>query len=278
MTSDLAPFLHALDALRRPFRIGLEPIAPERIFQTDADRSAQLALKHSLLEATPQQVFAALPGWEAAQREVEALVRTYAPSPPVNPLPQAAPPLLSAALRVQEDLLLMAREAATEPYRLVAGSLSFPSSWSLAEKIGRPMPAIHATVPDFAEASRNDALVSRIYAALQPMTPVERHGWSIYPDGALPHPPGAAKTAAAILGAPHLRLERQTLTKLPETGAILFTVRLHIRPLETIERSAPLATALAEGLEALSPEALAYKGLTEARPALVARLRQAAAL
>ncbi|MEZ5865467.1 MAG: DUF3445 domain-containing protein [Geminicoccaceae bacterium] len=37
--------------------------------------------------------------------------------------------------------------AAPEGYRLVGAFVAFPSRWSLAEKIGRPMPAIHAPVP-----------------------------------------------------------------------------------------------------------------------------------
>ena len=76
-----------------------------------------------------------------------------------------------------------------------------------------------------------------------------------------------------------LRVERQTLRKLPETGAILFTVRIYVDPLAALERhpdAAAIAKALIAQLEALDAAQLAYKGLTLERTRLVARLDEIA--
>mgnify|MGYP000846223527 CR=1 FL=1 len=40
-------------------------------------------------------------------------------------------------------------------WRLAAGSLCFPSSWSLVEKFGKPLQDIHAPVPGFGPGTRS---------------------------------------------------------------------------------------------------------------------------
>ncbi|TIU52784.1 MAG: DUF3445 domain-containing protein, partial [Mesorhizobium sp.] len=63
-----------------------------------------------------------------------------------------AAPLVQASLLVQEDLILMRRDESG--WRLAAGSLCFPSSWSLLEKFGKPLQQIHAPVPGFGPGTR----------------------------------------------------------------------------------------------------------------------------
>ncbi len=186
-------------------------------------------------------------------------------------------PLLTASRLVQEDLLLMQRFE--DGWRLVAGSLCFPSTWILGEKLGRPIEAIHAPVPGFSGAMA--ARVTRIFDHLRVEAPLERFNISIYGDARLRHaesrqapherfPPGEP-----LLGRAHVRVERQTLGKLARSGAILFTVRIHIDPLAALDghvRGPAFARALHEHICALCPGELAYKGLSEAREPLLATL------
>ncbi|MEL6977418.1 MAG: heme-dependent oxidative N-demethylase subunit alpha family protein [Pseudomonadota bacterium] len=344
------PFIRMLEPRRESFSIGLTPLpaGPDAasarswaglahagdLLRVDAARSAQLAVKARYLAAAPGLVFAAEPGWEAAAREAAHLIAAAleaAELPSEDPAfaalraelrrrsQDAGSPLLSAAMATQEDLLLMARDGEDRPFRLVAGSLSFPSNWSLPEKLGKPMALIHEPVPGFGPGARNAEVIDRIFAALAPERPVERFGWSIAPNAALAQPPAplgrrgfdgiaAAPEGAAALQteiktetetemapaparvtqalidaveggalrpAPHFRVERQTLSKLPESGAILFTVRIAALSFEAMaQRSdgARLAAALSAKLAALDAGQLAYKGLTSARPALCAAL------
>ena len=77
-----------------------------------------------------------------------------------------------------------------------------------------------------------------------------------------------------------IRVERQTLTKLPKTGAIVFTIRIYLDPIklfETHPEGGRLALALAEQLEAMDTAQTAYKGLDMQKARLVERLRQDAA-
>jgi dimethylamine monooxygenase subunit A len=183
-----------------------------------------------------------------------------------------APPLLTAAKLVQEDLVLMRR--GESGWRLAAASLSFPSSWSLREKFGRKMHEIHAPVPGFGEGTRNAGLIERMFDNLKPWHPVKRFNWSLYTDDALYHPASSGERDVRPETA-FLRVERQTLRKMPVSGDVLFTIRIHLDPLlalQSLPNATDLARSLAAQLMALDPAQLAYKGLAANCGALVERL------
>ena len=56
-----------------------------------------------------------------------------------------------------------------------------------------------------------------------------------------------------------LRVERQTLRKLKKTGAILFTIRIHLRQLKFVVNFEGVAKRLSKALSALPPKMQAYK-------------------
>jgi hypothetical protein len=202
---------------------------------------------------------------------------------------QALPPLQAASLLVQEDLILMRQ--GVDGWRLAAGSLCFPSSWTLTEKFGKPMHEIHGPVPDFGAGTRMNELISRMFDRLQPGNSVQRFNWSIQANPDLYHPlsnDGRTRRAADALSKfpdadarahAFIRVERQTLRKLPRTGDILFTIRIHLDPLAVLARHpdrATLAPAFAEQLNALDQAQLDYKGLAADRDRLVAILTEMA--
>jgi len=153
-----------------PWRMAmaLRPLDPAEWIAPDDYLEPQLAEKDRLIAERREEVFAALPGSEAAGTEL--LTRLLGHLPHRFPaiyrregdtirigrdrrvaLDTAEPPLLTAGRLVQEDLCLMQSPAPGEPYRLTAASLCFPTRWRLGEKLGRPMAAIHAPVPLYAE-------------------------------------------------------------------------------------------------------------------------------
>jgi len=173
-------------------------------------------------------------------------------------------------------------------WRLAAAGLCFPSSWSLAEKFARPLDDIHAPVPGFAAGTRPAALITRIFDNLSPQQPVERLNWSLQEDDRLHHPrskdardAGIRPEAGGLLGnnlsaSTFIRVERQTLRRLPLSGDILFTIRIHLDPLRRLAahpQAGRLAGSLADQLDALSHAQLAYKGIAQNRDALVSLLR-----
>jgi hypothetical protein len=73
-----------------------------------------------------------------------------------------------------------------------------------------------------------------------------------------------------------IRVERQTLRKLPLSRDVLFTIGIHLDPLKVLAEHpdrARLAAAFAEQLGSLDQAQLDYKGLTADCDRLVERLR-----
>lgn len=288
-----------------PFNIALRPAPLGAWTEPDAALADDVAAKIRLHRARPQSIFVEEPTSRAAQTEIWTLLTAHLLAEHPDryaatagggvqiraigedvALKPGEPPLWAAARLVQEDLLVMARSTEGR-WRLVAGALAFPSSWSLREKFSRPLDEIHTTVPGFGPGARNATVIDRVFDRLQPDQLVERFNWSIYPDDRLDHPIGLdaptdrpTKHDWRVAETPFLRIERQTLRKLPDSGAILFTVRIHLDPLARLERhpdAARLAAGLAQALAALTPPQLAYKGLVDDREAILVRLSAIAA-
>ena len=201
----------------------------------------------------------------------------------------AAPPLVAASLMVQDDLILMRR--GEDGWRLAAGSLCFPSSWSLTEKFGKPLHRIHDPVPGFGTGTRPAEVISRMFDNLQGQA-VERFNWSVQANDALYHPLSDRQRIARAADRPSnfpdgdinahafIRVERQTLRKLPLSRDILFTIRIHLDPLAVLARHperARIAASFATQLGELDEAQLDYKGLTADRDRLVVYLGEMAA-
>jgi hypothetical protein len=66
-----------------------------------------------------------------------------------------------------------------------------------------------------------------------------------------------------------VRVERQTLSRLPETGAILFTIHTRSRPLDIVACDPQRARRLLEAVRSMPPEMAGYKGIAPVQDALV---------
>jgi dimethylamine monooxygenase subunit A len=291
----LPPLHTPYDGSSKPFSIGLKPLNLAEWIEVGDDLDMYLAEKRRLYATVPDKVFVEEPDTREAQREVldliEAHLARYHPEllerlrADTRTGDAAEPPLLTASLLVPEDLILMRR--GENGWRLAAGSLCFPSSWSLREKFGRPLHEIHAPVPGFGGGTRNADLISRMFDSLQGQA-VLRWNWSLQAGNDLYLPFSHQErvdratyrpsnfSSDEIAAQAFIRVERQTLRKLPVSGDILFTIRIHLDPLATIEKHpkrAALAASFADQLEGLDAAQLDYKGLTADRDRLVAVLR-----
>jgi hypothetical protein len=264
----------------RPFTIGLSALDPTRWIEPDADRDRFLEEKRALAATRFDDVFRAtghsLPAQEECLAALTAHLNAHHPQFMAETGLSAdnLPPLLRAGMLVQDDLVIMMKRETG--WHIAAAHLSFPSSWVLAEKFDRSMEEVHEHVPGFEGGTRNAAMINRIFDNLAPGLPAERFNWSINWKEKLFHPETGRNDAAEPDEAV-VRAERQTLTKLPVTGAIVFTIRIYLDPITVFSRHPDgrrLAAALADQLEDLSAPQLAYKGLDRQRSRLVARLRQ----
>lgn len=290
------------DGSSTPFTIGLKPLELAEWIDLDSTYDEQMREKRRLYASIPEQVLVAEPDTLAAQQEVLDLLHGHV----VEHFPErfrqdckgiaisghpalstadmhALAPLHAASLLVQEDLILMRR--GDNGWRLAAGSLCFPSSWTLTEKFGRPLHEIHQPVPNFGAGTRNNELIERMFDKLH--QPVLRYNWSIQAGDALYHPLShAGRTERTeqrparfsdldVAARAFIRVERQTLRKLPQSRDILFTIRIYLDPLGAIARHPErtrIAAAFAAQLQALDQEQRDYKGLSADRDRLVEAL------
>jgi dimethylamine monooxygenase subunit A len=285
------------DGTSKPFTIGLSQLDPTEWIEVDVHVMRYLLEKQQLYSVNAQDVLAAEPSSLAAQAEVLSMLVDYLPNRyreiyslyddhmnvfdarySVDLKSKVLFPLAIAGLLVQEDLLLMSKSSGG--WRLVAASLCFPSAWILSEKFGRPLHDIHQPVPGFGVGTRNAGLLERMFDNLWPERPVMRWNWSLYGEAKLHYPAvdnkiknrfGAGEIAENVV----LRIERQTLRKLPISGDIIFTVRIHLNPLDVLQHHTEgpaLASSIAAQISSMTAAELEYKGLTHERQRLLDRL------
>ena len=142
--------------------------------------------------------------------------------------------LPEAARAHHEDMCLLILRPGENQYRLVGAAVAWPSDWTPADKLGLPLRALHAPIQGYEKQLASG--VDNFMAKLKPGAIYGRCNWFIAstdhkrwvaepPEQAFAHvtPENAGETL-------FVRSERQTLRRLPQTGAILFTIGIYIAP------------------------------------------------
>ena len=282
-----------------PFRMamGLQAAPPDELVEIDEHYKSELTERRDLLANRHADVFAAEPGSTEARAEVldtlvSLLPRRYPDwftrdgerlhnhltgetwnlaEPPHDPLELAG-------RLVQEDLCVIDVNGPAPV--LAAAILCAPSRWRLAEKIGRPLAMVHENVPLYADRLSN--AVDRFMGALRAGKMAERMNWSVVDDRALFQTGGRHRTshnpAITVANAPaslFLRVERQTLVRLPHSGCVLFAIHVHSYDLARVLAVPGAPADLAAAVRALPDALSSYKSLPAIRTALLACLEAA---
>ncbi|GMM93907.1 DUF3445 domain-containing protein [Qipengyuania sp. MTN3-11] len=158
--------------------------------------------------------------------------------------------LAEAAAAHHEDMCLLTLRPGEGQYRLVGAAVAWPSDWAPADKIGLPLRALHAPILGYEEQLASG--VDNFMAKLKPGAIYGRCNWFIAATDArrwVAEPPEAAFAHVTAQNAGEtlfVRSERQTLRRLPETGAILFTIGVYVSPLGELStaNTAMLAKAI----------------------------------
>lgn len=194
-------------------------------------------------------------------------------------------------------LLLPSSKAAdgSDIYHLEAFVCCFPSGFSLRQKIGLPLAAIHIPVPGY--KAKLEKSMDRFFARLETGKLVKRSNWALttegetlfseggnhlYSDGKTSETVDAdygaqqksssqkidlqsqidAQKATVAIEECRLRSERQMLFRLPKSGAIVFSFKTYTYLLEDVKRDG-YAEELAQAIEGLGegnvPEMMVYK-------------------
>ncbi len=181
-------------------------------------------------------------------------------------------PLALLARMTQEDWCILWKPEDEDEHVLIGAALLFPSRWSLAEKMGKPLIAIHQRVPQYDESLA--PRVQRFFDAIQPRRALVRANWLVHTTPELHQPlteAAKAKRNREPKDRHYLRVERQTLIRLPHSGAVVFGIKTVVTATEdlTMEQRVGLLKAMEE-----TPDTIAdYHGGRAYHAAAIAALK-----
>ena len=282
-------------------RAGLRRLKNTKYFLVEEPHrlKTELLMKQKALD-DPQrfnQVFVAQPESLSAQRELLDLFLAYLPrrypdeyvyDPAKNTIHvncidttfqindyYNTRPLELCERIVQEDLCLMsppqsraAEMAGTESYRMAAAAVVF-SFDGLPEKLGQPMEFLHAPVPGYEKHIRKS--MNLTFSKLQSQQPVWRNNWGIGSSGEMDKPLYGTEEATQqrkmtsvtedTVKSMFLKVEYETIRRLPKSRYILFTIKSMCDPLSALEQLPMAAACLAKSIRGMSTDMHKYKGI-----------------
>ena len=190
--------------------------------------------------------------FDAHPDSVQLTPRARAPGAELAALLGADGGLEDAARHAHEDICLLLPDGPDAPYRLIGAAVAWPTDWHPADKLGLPLTALHAPIQGYAQQLATG--VDHFMAKLQPGRIFGRCNWFVAPTPAkrwidtAPAQQAFAHVTPANAGETlFVRCERQTLRRLPKTGAIVFTIGVYVSPLGALsnDNAARLARSLA---------------------------------
>ena len=254
-------------------RLGIWPLDLANWLPRDAETELTLDLKKKLLASRRDEVVGLQPGGDDVAQEAAMLVSQWAG---VELSSTGINALVEASLLVADDLVVLQpikSQDGVEQMLLTAAVLCAPSRWMLSEKMGKNMLEIHAPVAKYAE--HVGAAVDTYFQRIAVDKPVWRSNWIIQDHPALFQP---QIPSGPLVKNPYelwIRMERQTLRRLPKTGGILFTIRGYQQPLpEYLSRSNQIAQNIRTMLERLPDDVAQYKSVLTYRPDILNWINQ----
>ena len=226
---------------------GAQPVVGPWLAVDDA-YAGQMTRRDQLITEVPQDVLATLPEGQDAAAELYAMlldllrdmpgfrigtVEAERPDGQTVAL-DASDPLRTLGRLVQEDLCLMERVG--DEQVLTAAALCFPASWTLAQKLGHPMMRIHEPVETYTDDVARR--VQRLFDAIRPGQMLWRANALVYDDPTLHQPRLEGVRRPKSRHGLYLRSERQSLRRLPLTGAVVFAIHTYVVRMEDLEPEA----------------------------------------
>ncbi|KND90838.1 hypothetical protein TOPH_04657 [Tolypocladium ophioglossoides CBS 100239] len=172
---------------------------------------------------------------------------------------------------LREDPMAMCARLPDGQYRLLAGAILLAGFWRLSDKFGMTLSNIHTSgdVPHFKEKLESGMM--KFFQRLRCDTFYARNNYFIQVDDELPWSPsiggedepvvswGTAERHKAI-DHHFFRAERQTLRRLPKTGAICFTIRTYFMPITEVAEEDCVPGRLASAVRSWDDWVGEYKG------------------
>lgn len=182
--------------------------------------------------------------------------------------------------QVQGDFVLL--DQRDETLYADAGMVTCQADWSLAFNVGMSWREWHGPVPRATELGVMDRALKYLLN-LQLANPVRRLNWTMTVNPRLdtspenyPHWGGDRNKVNAqnVSDLIHLRVELQSLFRLPRSNAIVFSIRCYLMSLKDIATYPRWAKRLHRVQKTMHPDLIEYKGMTKFHPLVVQWLSQ----
>ncbi|KAK5991767.1 Upstream activation factor subunit spp27 [Cladobotryum mycophilum] len=259
----------------RPFKptyyisMGLRADSPSNLITIDMDYLDRVTLRRSLISQQGSGVHACLPEGTGPVRELYTyLLQEYLParypsmfklsgqhfenlvtgtSHPTTPPEDPAAALRALGETVEEDMFLLLEEE--KGHRCVAFMCCFPSGFDPASKFNKLLSEIHAPVPSYDKIGPS---MERFFSKLEVGKNVKRMNWTIQMHSELFNTGDEEMSPDEVdVSKVHVRHELQTLSRLPETKAILFSFKTYFYPISQLKEEG-LGPQVADAIQGLT--------------------------
>lgn len=289
------------------FQLGLRPIRPGTWILLGTDHAGMMREKHERLTRLRPYYYRSLPESLPAQRELRELViahlladhagsfersgsvvRSVLTGQTLELNDDSVEPLLQLSYLIEEDFMLL--HAGNGIPRITAASNAYSTSGRLAASVGHDMEWTHAPVPQLTQ--KLGTKINRVISTIHAATPCERFNWQVTPMASVffPHTDPHAVNAAAMHRVAEvlrddparagellwIRVERQTLSRLPDSNAVAFSLHTYSDPLSSISSDLESARAILALLSNYTAERWKYSEMDIVREPLLLWLEAAA--
>lgn len=245
------------------FHLTLRRADPREFFRSHDPTGRMLAERARWLAETPKRYADLLPEGRPLLEEVSAVRVDWGGA--------TIPDVVELGATLEPDILLLSRDGDGH-FRLRGGALCFPTGWALEEKLGLPLEAIHGVVPGLNLAL--GAPIQQFLSKLRPGNAFLRDNWGIAATDALNLHPARGVPPPALpvaLDRLWLRVEHQALVALPQTGGVVFGIRIALHRLDAVAQGG-LGPRLRRALETMPAQLAAYKRIDAIRDELIRAL------
>lgn len=187
---------------------------------------------------------------------------------------------------IDEDFIILLKDPKKQDsknpdeYYFKAGVFAFAGGFNPKDKFDRPLSFIHEPIPGYEQKLK--VLMNRFFARLKPGEFVTRSNFSVqthnkfYVDDSNKgyhfedeHKIEPYKFEDLDFNTQvHYRSERQVLTKLPKSKAVVFTIKTYLHPFSEFEEQSPIvAETLAGAIRGFPPDIAQYKNSVQWGPA-----------
>jgi hypothetical protein len=289
------------------FQLGLRPIRPENWILIGAGHAEMMRQKCERLTNHGHSYYRTLPTSLPAQRELRerivahlvsdhpksfekigSVVRSLITAQTLDLDDDSTEPLMQVSYLIEEDFMLL--EDIGGNIQITAASNAYSSSGRLVGSVGHDVEWAHEPVPQLTR--KLGGKINRVLGSIHAATLCERFNWQITPMASVffPHNDPHAANAAAMREVfvelrrdparagefLWIRVERQTLRRLPDSNAVAFSLHTYSDPLSSMQSDVESVRAIWTLLNNYSEERWKYSEMDIVREPLMTWLDAAA--